>query len=388
MNKGAKKTVLFYTDTHFYGGAENQMYLLAKFLDKDKYNVILVCSDFEKLKDWAEKFAQEGIEVIKLTVFHKHDPRHYFQLKEIMKDKKPDLMHIHVWNPASCRYAFMAANRYNLPVVITEHDPFELTGFKGYLKKKLTRNVDIVITVSEANNRAMASVFPSLADRTITIHNGIDATWFESQLLSFSEGKIKDYREKNFGVGGGVGGEKVILSVAELHERKGLKHLIKAMPAILEGCKEGAKLVLVGTGPAQAELEDLALKEGVIDNVLFMGFKKDVPHLMAASDIFVLPSQKEAFGLVLLEAGIAGLPIVASNVGGIPEIIKDGVNGTLVPPELPGKLAEAILEIFNNDFKRKAYIEEGYKNVKVNFDAKIMAEKTQVVYDEVLNLRS
>lgn len=364
------------------------MYLLAKFLDKDKYNVILVCSDFEKLKDWAEKFAQEGIEVIKLTVFHKHDPRHYFQLKEIMKDKKPDLMHIHVWNPASCRYAFMAANRYNLPVVITEHDPFELTGFKGYLKKKLTRNVDIVITVSEANNRAMASVFPSLADRTITIHNGIDATWFESQLLSFSEGKIKDYREKNFGVGGGVGGEKVILSVAELHERKGLKHLIKAMPAILEGCKEGAKLVLVGTGPAQAELEDLALKEGVIDNVLFMGFKKDVPHLMAASDIFVLPSQKEAFGLVLLEAGIAGLPIVASNVGGIPEIIKDGVNGTLVPPELPGKLAEAILEIFNNDFKRKAYIEEGYKNVKVNFDAKIMAEKTQVVYDEVLNLRS
>jgi len=364
------------------------MYLLAKFLDKEKFEIILVCSDFEKLNDWTEKFKAEGIEVIKLSVFHKHDPRHYFQLKEIIKTRKIDLMHIHVWNPASCRYAFMAANRYNLPVVITEHDPFELSGFKGYLKRKLTRNVEIVITVSEANNRAMASIFPSLADRTITIHNGIDVTWFESQLLSFSEGKIKEFREKTFGVGGvssSSSGEKVILSVAELHERKGLKHLIKAMPAILEGCKEGAKLVLVGTGPAQADLEELAVKEGIIDNVLFLGFKKDVPHLMAASDIFVLPSEKEAFGLVLLEAAITGLPIVASNVGGIPEVIEDGVNGTLVPPAIPGKLAVSILEIFNNNFKRKGYIEEGYKRVKSRFSAKVMAEKTGIVYDEVLS---
>jgi glycosyltransferase involved in cell wall biosynthesis len=279
----------------------------------------------------------------------------------------------------------MAANRYNLPVVITEHDPFELSGFKGYLKRKLTRNVEIVITVSEANNRAMENIFPALADRTITIHNGIDVTWFESQLLSFSEGKIKEFREKTFGVGGGSSSsEKVILSVAELHERKGLKHLIKAMPAILEGCKEGAKLVLVGTGPAQADLEELAVKEGIIDNVLFLGFKKDVPHLMAASDIFVLPSEKEAFGLVLLEAAIAGLPIVASNVGGIPEVIEDGVNGILVPPAISGRLAGAILEIFNNNFKRKGYIEEGYKRVKSRFSAKVMAEKTGIVYDEVL----
>ncbi len=380
MNKSAKKTILFYTDTHFYGGAENQMYLLAKFLDKEKYNVLLVCSDFEKLKDWAAKFESEGIEVIKLSVLHKHDPRHYFQLKEIIRKRKIDLMHVHVWNPASCRYAFMAANKYNLPVVMTEHDPFELKGFKGYLKNKLTKNVQLVITVSEANNKAMERVFPALAERKITIHNGIDSTWFESQLLSFSEGKIKEFRETTFGVDDDY---KVILSVAELHERKGLKHLIKAMPAILEK-DEKVKLVLVGTGPAKSDLEQLALKEGVIDDVLFLGFKKDIPHIMASSDIFVLPSEKEAFGLVLLEAGMAGLPVVASFVGGIPEIIENNVNGILIPPKIPGKLAKSILEIFNNDVKRKRYIEEGYKRVKNRFDAKKMAENTSVVYDEVL----
>ncbi|MCD6109688.1 glycosyltransferase family 4 protein [bacterium] len=384
MNKSAKKTILFYTDTHFYGGAENQMYLLAKFLDKEKYNVILVCSDFEKLKEWASKFEAEGIEVIKLSVFHKHDPRHYFQLKEIVKNRKIDLMHIHMWNPASCRYALMVANKYNIPTIVTEHDPFELTGLKGYIKSRLVRNVKKIISVSDANRQALSKLFPSLSSRIVTIHNGIDVTWFESQLLSFSEGKIKEFREKIFGVDNNY---KVILSVAELHERKGLKHLIKAMPTILE-TDEKIKLVLVGTGPARNDLKQLALKEGVIDDVLFLGFRKDIPHLMASSNIFVLPSEKEAFGLVLLEAGIAGLPVVASFVGGIPEIIENNVNGILIPPKIPGKLAKSILEIFNNDFKRKSYIEEGYKHVKNKFDAKKMAEKTSVVYDEILKSKS
>ena len=381
MNESTKKTILFYTDTHFYGGAENQMYLLSKFLDKEKYKIILVCSDFEKLNEWTARFKEEDVEIIKLSVFHKHDPRHYFQLKDIIKSKKIDLMHIHMWNPASCRYALMVANKYNIPTVVTEHDPFELTGLKGYIKNKLIRNVKKIIAVSDANKQALSKLFPSLSNRLVTIHNGIDVTWFESQLLSFSEGKIKEFREKTFGVSQDY---KIILTVAELHKRKGIKHLIKAMPAILEANKK-VKLAIVGTGPARKDLEQLALAEGVTNDTSFLGFRKDIPHLMASSDIFVLPSEKEAFGLVLLEAGIAGLPVVASKVGGIPEIIRDGINGTLVPPKNPTKLAQAILEIFNDDFKRKSYIEEGYKHVKSKFDAKLMAKNTSSVYDEVLN---
>ena len=85
MGNRAKKTVLFYTDTPIVGGAENQMYLLAKFLDKDTFEVLLVCSDYEQLNDWTDKFNREGIDVERLNVFHKHDPRHYMQLKDILK---------------------------------------------------------------------------------------------------------------------------------------------------------------------------------------------------------------------------------------------------------------------------------------------------------------
>lgn len=380
MNPSDKKTVLFYTDTLIIGGAENQMYLLAKFLNKEKYNVMLVCSDYKHLDEWTNKFEQDEIEVIKLNVMHKHDPRHYFQLKELIKHRNIDLIHIHVWNPASCRYAFMASSKYNVPTIVTEHDPFELPKLKSIIKQKLLKKIKHVIAVSDANRTLLLNLFPQLRNRVTVVHNGIDVTWFESQLLSFSDKQRKEYREKHFSVDDDT---KVILSVAELHERKGLHYLIQAIPELLEK-EKNFKVVIAGSGPQQSELEKLADQMKIKKYVEFLGFRKNIPHLMAASDIFVLPSEKEAFGLVLLEAQAAKLPIVATKVGGIPEIIEHKKNGLLVPPHHPEKLAGEILKFFNDDVRTKNYTEEGYKTLKENFDAKMMAKNTEEIYDRVL----
>ncbi|MFC1599716.1 glycosyltransferase family 4 protein [Patescibacteria group bacterium] len=372
MNKSDRKIVLFYTDTPYAGGAENQMYLLAKFLDKEKYEVKLICSDYKSLGDWAARFEAEGIEVVKLNVFHKHDPRHYVQLKEYIKREPCDLMHIHVWNPASCRYAFMAANKYNLPLIVTEHDPFELPKFKKYIKNKLMRRVQKIVTVSHANEKLMQNLFPELKNYTTTILNGIDATWFESQLLNFSEAKIKEFREEEFDASDDT---KVILTVAELHERKGLTYLIKAMPTILEKIPN-TKLVIVGEGPQRPELEKLIQEK----NIKLLGHRKDIPKLMASANLFVLPSVKEAFGLVILEAMAAWLPVLASNVGGIPEIIEDNVNGFLVEPKDSDALAKKILELFNENFKFEEYIKNAQAILKDKFDAKAMAKQYEKIY--------
>lgn len=380
MNNENKKTVLFYTDTPIAGGAENQMHLLIKFLDKEKYKIILACSGYKQLNDWIDKFKTEEVKIIRLSVFHKHDPRHYFQLKDIIKHNEIDLFHIHVWNPASCRYAFKIAGKYNIPTVITEHDPFKLPKLKNYIKKKLLRKVDQVIAVSNANKELILSLFPQLKDRVTAIHNGIDVTWFESQNLSFNEQKIKEYREKNFESSEKT---KIILSVAELHERKGLEYLIKALPEILEE-EKNCKLVIAGEGPERNRLENIAKQENVDKYVIFLGFKKDIPHLMKASDIFVLPSRKEAFGLVLLEAMAARLPIVATNVGGIPEIIEHEKNGILVEPENHEKLSVAILKYFNDKEIINNYTDSGYEKLKKQFDAKIMAKNTETIYDKTL----
>jgi glycosyltransferase involved in cell wall biosynthesis len=379
MPDSNKKTVLFYTDTPLIGGAENQMYLLAKFLNKDKYRVLLVCSDYDHLNEWASKFEREEIEVIRLNVFHKHDPRHYFQFKEILKTHHVDLAHLHVWNPASCRYALRAAGKYNLPIVITEHDPFELPKLKTYFKRKLLKKVKHVIAVSNANRKLLLNLFPQLRGRITTVHNGIDATWFESQLLSFSDKQRIEFREKNFDASPET---KVILAVAELHERKGLKYLIQAIPLIREK-EPNAHLVIVGAGPDQDKLEKIADK----NEVTFLGHRKDIPHLMKAADVFVLPSIKEAFGLVLLEAMAAKLPIIASEVGGIPEIIEDRVNGMLVPPHDEEKLAKAVAKMLSEpgaEGDREKYTTAGFERLKKEFDAKMMAKKTEEIYDECL----
>ncbi len=378
MNNTTQKTILFYTDTPYVGGAENQMYLLAKFLDKEKYKVTLICSNYKSLDDWTSRFESEGIEVVKLNVFHKHDPRHYFQLKEYIKRHPCDLMHIHVWNPASCRYAFMAANKYNLPLVVTEHDPFELPKFKKYIKNKLMKHVQKIVTVSHSNEKLMQKLYPDLKNYTTTVLNGIDSTWFESQLLNFSETKMKEFREEEFGADDNT---KVILTVAELHERKGLEYLIKAMPAILKKM-DNLKLIIVGKGPQQQELDKLIEKENLANNIKLLGHRKSIPKIMASANLFVLPSVKEAFGLVILEAMAAWLPVLASNVGGIPEIIEDGVNGFLIEPKNSEKLSKKILELFNENFKFEEYIKNAQLILKDKFDAKSMAKQYEEIYGE------
>jgi glycosyltransferase involved in cell wall biosynthesis len=122
--------VIFYTDTPIYGGAERHMTLLARNLDKEKYQVTIVFSAYKELNNWHEELNTAGINVIRLKVFHKHDPKHLFILKKLLAKEKPDILHIHIWNPASCRYAFFAANTKITKIVATEHDPFSLKGIK------------------------------------------------------------------------------------------------------------------------------------------------------------------------------------------------------------------------------------------------------------------
>jgi glycosyltransferase involved in cell wall biosynthesis len=382
MLKSDTKTVLFYTDTPLIGGAENQMYLLAKFLDKEKYKIILICSDYKNLDEWVKKFENEGIEAIRLNVFHKHDPRHYFQLKEIIKQRQIDIMHVHIWNPASCRYALMLGIKYNIPLVITEHDPFELSKLKTFLKKRFLKNVNHVIAVSNSNQKLLIKLFPELKNRISTIHNGIDVTWFESQLLSFNDIKRKEYRKNELSVDNN---SKIILTVAELHERKVLNYLIKAFPLIKKEI-QNSKIVIAGIGPKKEELEKLAEKENVKNNIMFLGFRKDIHYLMKAADIFILPSIKEAFGLVLLEAMAAKLPIIASNVGGIPEIIVNNKNGELIPPHDEKLLAKTVIKLLKNSELCQKYVRTGFKILKKSFDAKIMAKKTEKIYDKIVNI--
>lgn len=364
--------VLFYTDTPLIGGAENQMLLLAKFLPKDKYETTVACSSYQALNPWCQKLMELGVNMQRLKVFHKHDPRHFLYLKKMLPSF--DLMHIHVWNPASCRYALLAGSK--IPVVITEHDPFALHGLKGWLKNKLLKNVKRIITASQAAKKMVIQQEASLEEKTTVVPNGINIDEWkkETELDARTE-----FRRKNFGI---TGNEKIILCVAELHERKGQKYLISAIQKVLTEFPS-VKLALAGDGPKRRYYEKSA--RPLADKVLFLGRRKDIAKLMAAADLFVLPSVREAFGLVILEAAIAGLPIIATNVGGIPEIIENEKTGLIVEPQNSEVLAKAILDLLQNPLKANTLAKQAISKVEKNFSAKTMAEKTAEVYDNVLS---
>ena len=371
------KKILLYTDTPQVGGAELQMFLMAKFLDREKYTPILACSKYKSLDKWCEKFEKEGIKVIRLEVKSKHDPKHAKYLREIIKEDEIDIMHAHVWNPASCRFAFLAAKKMKTPVVTTEHDPFKLSWIKDLFKKHTLKGISKIITVSEENKKVLSELYPKHSGKLEVIHNGIDTTWWQSQLLRFTDDDLSKIKTDVFKAKKDT---LIIISVAELHERKGQKFLIKAMPEVVEKYPN-TKLVIVGDGPNRENLESLIKKLKLERHVILLGRKKDVPQLLKSANIFALPSRREAFGLVNLEAMLTPLPIVATKVGGIPEIVINDKTGILVEPENSEEFTKAIIKLISKPDLRKKYAKAGQNRAKNTFSAKKMAKEYEKIYE-------
>ncbi len=374
------KKILFYTDTPQIGGAELQMFLLAKFLDKEKFTPIIALSNYPQLDKLAENFEKENIKVIRLNVKHKHDPRHYTQLIKILKIEKIDLLHLHVWNPASCRYAFFAASNTKTPTIITEHDPFKLPILKNFFKKIALKKANKIIAISHNNQRILKKLYPKQAYKISVIHNGIDLTWWQSQLIRFTDDDKRQIKTEKFHAKENT---LIITTIAELHERKGIQYLIKAIPP-LTAKFPNIKLIIIGEGKERSNLEKLIKKLKMERNIQLLGRQGEIPKLLKSSDIFALPSRREGFGLVNLEAMMIPLPIVATKVGGIPEIVIDQETGIIVGPENENALTKALKTLIEKPKLREKYAQAGLMRLQENFTAQKMANQYEKKYKQIL----
>jgi len=359
------KRVLFYTDTPNIGGAEKQMLLLAKHLNLNGIKVSLAYGCYSKIKQMHDDFAKWCENIFVLPAVHKHDPRHYTRLKKILRSEDFDLIHLHLWNPGSCRYAFFAASHAGIPIVVTEHDPFNVRGLKRVIKNNCIKKTSQTIAISSANFRLLVEYYGIPEKRLTLVHNGIELDTFldnhEKAKLPVSEGDV------------------IVTCIAELHQRKGHKYLLDAFRKLeIESPK--IKLLLVGTGPIEYELK----KEYVdLQNMHFLGWRNDIPQILKSSDIFILPSLKEAFGLVILEAMASGVIAIATNSGGTVDIIENGKTGYLIPPANSDKIIETVYSILQNPDKKQLIESAAIERVKNNFTAHLMAKKTIEVYNQI-----
>jgi glycosyltransferase involved in cell wall biosynthesis len=176
----------------------------------------------------------------------------------------------------------------------------------------------------------------------------------------------------------------IVGMTGRLAPEKGGRTLVEAMPLVTAGFKE-AFFVFAGDGREKLTLERRVAELGLRERVLFLGFRSDVARVTCMYDVAVVPStMQEPFGLTIIEAMAARKAVVASRVGGIPEVVVDGKTGILVPPGNPAALAEGILGLLGDADRRRAMADAGYERVRSHFDRKAMLQRTYSVYESVI----
>jgi glycosyltransferase involved in cell wall biosynthesis len=179
----------------------------------------------------------------------------------------------------------------------------------------------------------------------------------------------------------------VIGVVGRLSKEKGHEYILRAMRRIIR-VFPAARLLVVGRGTAKPQLERLAKHLGIADHVIFTGFYDDIRSIFQMLDIFVLASLRESLPMVLLEAMAAGKAVVATSVGGVPEVVRHGQTGLLVRPKDSLSIAEAVISLLKAQQKRVDMGHRGREHVRANFSAPLLARKVELVYDELFSLRN
>lgn len=359
------------------GGAEKVLLSLVRKLDKDKYNIMVGYMKGEG--NLVEDFREAGVKVFNLKMRTRVDVRAVIRLYRLLKKENIKIIHTHLIQADIC--GFLAGKGAGVPVIIsTKHGPNEFRkrfSIPVWLDGIFGNHSDRIFAVSQAVKDFLMEWEKISKDKFTVINNGIDLEEFNIDI---------DIPRKKEELGLSLS-SKVVGSVGRLDECKGYMFFLKAMPKILEHVPE-ARFIFVGEGPLRSKLEKMSRELKVEQNIIFLGVRRDIPEILSAMDLFVLPSIVEGFGIVLLEAMAMGKPVIASRVGGIPEIVKDGVTGILVEPASPSDLASSIVKLLKDPLEAKRIGEAGREEVKRRFTAEAMTQKIELVYNEIFNLKS
>jgi glycosyltransferase involved in cell wall biosynthesis len=236
----------------------------------------------------------------------------------------------------------------------------------------IARLLDGVIAVSEAARDFLIAAKGYSPGRVVVVPNGRD-------LSVYSPGEGREPVRRALGLDAAA---PVVGVVGRLEAQKGHTYLLDAWPDVRRDFP-GARLLVVGDGALRAELEARARGPGLHGSVTFTGFRADVPRVLAALDVLVLPSLYEGMPLTVIEASAMGLPVVATAVDGTPEVVRDGETGRLVPPARPAALADALRALLADPARARAMGRAGRAHVLARFDLDTQVEATARVYRRV-----
>lgn len=322
----------------------------------------------------AGQLEARGFPVVCLNAPEAWSPATIARVAEILRRERVDVVHCH--NRKALLYGGLAtllAPRSRL--VYTKHGASHWDGgVTARLGRLVMRRARAVIAVSQDIERGVLAGNWADRRRVHTVLNGVD-------LEQFRPRPDRDAVRRDIGIPPDA---RVIGTVARLSPEKDQASLLAAFARIAPVVPD-ARLVLVGDGPLRVALETQARGLGITKRTHFLGERKDVAALLGVMDVFCLPSLTEGTSLTLLEAMATGLPVVATAVGGTPEVVSNGSSGLLVTPGEPDRLAEALLQVLQSDQRARRFGEAGRAIVGTRYSMQSMVERYAGIYQQVLS---
>ena len=365
-----KIKILYVITSLGLGGAENLLLSYLKRLDRNKYN-FFVCALREKPDDLLSEISKHT-EVANLGVKNKFNPRVIFHLRKLIKQIQPDIIHTHLFQ---ARFYTTIAYLFSKPTILITHKHNNVNPKKHnvfiFLEMLSILFNKKVIAISQSVKKSLTKFELVPSKKIFVLPNGIDYQKFYKSAFS------KHYSNDK---------PMIIGTVCRLEPQKGLSYLLLAMKIILAKFPE-IRLEIVGDGSLSGELQDLSQNLGISNSVFFFGKFAEVIPFYNRMDIFILPSLYEGFGIVLLEAMASGVPVVATNVDGIKEVVEDGKSGILVPPKNPEAIAKAVTRIIEDTQLQNDLVEEGFNRARL-FDIQEHLLKLENLYNILLGVES
>lgn len=367
MNKNLIRVLHIDTERGWRGGQQQAAYLFEGMRDRG-YHTAFVCKQASKFERYC---IEKNLPYMSLGMRSELDVRSAYRIARICKRHQFNILHLHSAHALALGLlarALLSGVKLVAVRRVDFHSKKNLFSATKYRHKYL----DKIVCISDAIKDVLIEEGVP-ADKLLTIHSGVDFGRYRNISLP------SDFRQQE-----GLPKDHIIVgTIAAIAGHKDYPNLLKAARIVLDR-HDATTFCAIGDGKDREKIKNLAIDLNLGDRFLFKGHREDIGEFLKSFDIFVLASKLEGMGTSILDAQSVGLPVVASRTGGIPEIITDGFNGILVPPQDELALANAILNLIENKELRRRIGESALENRK-EFDISVTVERNIALYQQLLS---
>lgn len=395
------KRVLFIITQSEFGGAQRFLYELTTRLNKERYE-ILVASDSSEKGEFFKSLAQKSIKTkrfkfLKREINPVFDCLGIIELMKLINNFKPDYLHLSsskagvLGSIAGFKIKLLRPEKFkNLKIIYriggwSFNDPWPSWKKKMFIwiEKFTAKFKDIIVVNNKYDYDQAIKLKIKPKEKLELVHNGIDALKIE--FLPKDEARLKLFKNLSRNYGKIFQADFIIGTIANFYPTKGLEYLIDAVKILKFNFGvnlKKIKFLIIGDGQDRPNLESRITNYGLEKEIILLGQMPEAFKYMKAFDVFILPSVKEGFPWVILESMAAKLPVIATSVGAVPEIIENGENGILVEPKNPEELAKAVKYLLENERVRQEFGIQAHQTVLFKFPIEKMVHETEELFSD------